>query len=89
MPSLKDVKLQITGVGKTKQITRAMGMVASAKLRGAQNRIERFRPYAEKFHEILGSVAGWKLVEEWDSEDVRRGKNVKWYNAILQKDGTI
>ena len=58
MPSLKDVKLQITGVGKTKQITRAMGMVASAKLRGAQNRIERFRPYAEKFHEILDDIAG-------------------------------
>ena len=58
MPSLKDVKLQITGVGKTKQITRAMGMVASAKLRGSQNRIERFRPYAEKFHEILDDIAG-------------------------------
>lgn len=39
----------------------------------------------EKFHEILESVTGWTLVEEWDSEDVRRGKNVKWYNAILQK----
>lgn len=57
MPSLKDVKLQIAGVGKTKQITRAMGMVASAKLRGAQNRIERFRPYAEKFSEMLGDLA--------------------------------
>ncbi|MCR5604957.1 MAG: class I SAM-dependent methyltransferase [Lachnospiraceae bacterium] len=40
---------------------------------------------AEKFHEILKSVTGWTLIEEWDSEDVRRGKNVKWYNAILQK----
>ncbi len=58
MPSLKDVKLQISGIGKTKQITRAMGMVASAKLRGAQNRIERFRPYAEKFSEMLGNLAG-------------------------------
>ncbi len=58
MPSLKDVKLQISGVGKTKQITRAMGMVASAKLRGAQNRIERFRPYAKKFNEMLGSLSG-------------------------------
>ena len=57
MPSLKDVKLQIAGVGKTKQITKAMGMVASAKLRGAQNRIERFRPYAEKFGEMLGDLA--------------------------------
>ena len=50
MPSLKDVKLQIAGVKKTKQITRAMGMVASAGLRGAQQRIERFRPYANKFN---------------------------------------
>ena len=57
MPSLKDVKLQIAGVGKTKQITRAMGMVASAKLRGAQNRIERFRPYADKFGEMLSDLA--------------------------------
>ena len=40
---------------------------------------------AEKFHEIIERVTGWTLVEEWDSEDVRRGKNVKWYNAILQK----
>lgn len=57
MPSLNDVKLQIAGVGKTKQITKAMGMVASAKLRGAQTRIERFRPYAEKFNEMLGTLA--------------------------------
>ena len=57
MPSLNDVKLQIAGVGKTKQITKAMGMVASAKLRGAQTRIERFRPYADKFGEMLGELA--------------------------------
>jgi F-type H+-transporting ATPase subunit gamma len=57
MPSLKDVKSKITGVSKTKQITKAMYMVASAKLRGSQARIERFRPYAEKFHEMLGHLA--------------------------------
>ena len=57
MPSLKDVKLQIAGVGKTKQITRAMGMVASAGLRGAQMRIERFRPYAKKFSLMLADLA--------------------------------
>lgn len=54
MPSLKDVKMKIVGVRKTKQITKAMNMVASAKLRGAQSRIERFRPYAEKFQAVLG-----------------------------------
>lgn len=57
MPSLKDVKMKIAGVGKTKQITRAMNMVASAKLRGAQARIERFRPYAEKYRDVLSDVA--------------------------------
>ncbi len=58
MASLKDVKVKIGGVKKTKQITKAMNMVASAKLRGAQQRIERFRPYAEKFHDMLGDLAG-------------------------------
>lgn len=57
MPSLKDVKLKIVGVGKTKQITRAMNMVASAKLRGAQGRIERFRPYATKYRQVIGELA--------------------------------
>jgi F-type H+-transporting ATPase subunit gamma len=57
MASLKDVKVKIGSVKKTKQITKAMNMVASAKLRGAQQRIERFRPYADKFYEILGDLA--------------------------------
>jgi len=57
MASLKVVKNKIVGVKKTKQITKAMNMVASAKLRGAQSRIERFRPYADKFYEMLGELA--------------------------------
>ncbi len=57
MASLKDVKVKIAAVKKTKQITKAMNMVASAKLRGAQSRIERFRPYADKFYEMLGELA--------------------------------
>ena len=58
MASLKDVKVKIGGVKKTKQITKAMNMVASAKLRGAQQRIERFRPYADKFFEMLSELGG-------------------------------
>jgi len=58
MPALKDVLIKINAVKKTKQITKAMNMVASAKLRGAQSRIERFRPYADKFYEMLGDLAG-------------------------------
>jgi F-type H+-transporting ATPase subunit gamma len=57
MASLKDVKRKIDGVKKTKQITKAMNMVASAKLRGAQGRIERFRPYADKFYAMLQELS--------------------------------
>ncbi|MCG6910277.1 MAG: ATP synthase F1 subunit gamma [Deltaproteobacteria bacterium] len=57
MPSLKDVELKISAVKKTKQITKAMNMVATSRLRGAQDSMENFRPYAGKFAEVLGSLA--------------------------------
>ncbi len=57
MPSLKDVELKIAAVKKTKQITKAMNMVATSRLRGAQENMENFRPYASKFAEVLGSLA--------------------------------
>ena len=50
MAYLKDNQRKIGGGKKTKKITKAMNMVASAKLRKAQQRIERFRPYADKFY---------------------------------------
>lgn len=49
MPSLKDVKMKIVGVVKTKQITKAMNMVASAKLRGAQSTMS-----VSALHEVSG-----------------------------------
>lgn len=57
MAQLKDVQLKISAVKKTKQITKAMNMVAASKLRGAQTSMEGFRPYAAKFAEVLGSLA--------------------------------
>jgi F-type H+-transporting ATPase subunit gamma len=57
MAKLKEVKLKISAVKKTKQITKAMNMVAASKLRGAQTRMEGFRPYATKFAEVLGSLS--------------------------------
>jgi len=57
MPQLKEVLLKIQGIKKTKQITKAMNMVAASRLRGAQNGMEAFRPYAAKFAEVLGSLA--------------------------------
>ncbi|RJQ84233.1 MAG: ATP synthase F1 subunit gamma [Desulfobacteraceae bacterium] len=57
MATLKEVKLKISAVKKTKQITKAMNMVAASRLRGAQTRMEGFRPYAAKFEEVLGNLA--------------------------------
>jgi len=57
MTTLKDVQTKISAVKKTKQITRAMNMVAASRLRGAQQNMEGFRPYAQKFSEVLGSLA--------------------------------
>jgi F-type H+-transporting ATPase subunit gamma len=58
MASLKDVKTKIGGVKKTAQITSAMNMVAAAKLRGAQQKMEDFRPYTEKFNQAMSNLAG-------------------------------
>lgn len=57
MAKLKEIKLKIAGVKKTKQITKAMNMVAASRLRGSQRAMEQFRPYASKFAEVLGSLA--------------------------------
>ena len=57
MASLKEVHTKIGGVKKTSQITKAMNMVAAAKLRGAQQKMEDFRPYTEKFNAAMGSLS--------------------------------
>ncbi len=57
MATLKEVQLKIVSVKKTRQITSAMKMVATSKLRGAQAAMEAFKPYASKFAEVLGSIA--------------------------------
>lgn len=49
MAALKDIKRKVFAVQKTKQITRAMNMVAASKFKAAQNRMEDFRPYAVSF----------------------------------------
>ena len=57
MAALKDIKRKITAVSKTKQITKAMNMVAASKFKAAQVRMENFRPYATKFMDVLNSLA--------------------------------
>ncbi|TAE32923.1 MAG: ATP synthase F1 subunit gamma [Cytophagales bacterium] len=58
MPSLKEVRSRIGSVNSTQQITKAMKMVAAAKLRRAQDNIMQMRPYAQKLGEMLGTVSG-------------------------------
>ncbi len=57
MPSLKDLKTRIESVKSTRKITKAMQMVAAAKLRRAQESAEASRPYSERFNAVLGGLA--------------------------------
>jgi len=57
MPSLKDIKKRISSVKNTEQITKAMKMVAAAKLRRAQEAAVAARPYAEKLHAVMSNLA--------------------------------
>jgi len=57
MPSLKDLKNRIASVKATQKITKAMKMVAAAKLRRAQEAAEAARPYAERMDKVLGSLS--------------------------------
>ncbi|HOV87946.1 MAG TPA: ATP synthase F1 subunit gamma [Syntrophobacteraceae bacterium] len=57
MATLRDIKRKIDAVKKTSQITKAMNMVAAAKLRGAQANMEKFHPYAQKFNEVVKRLA--------------------------------
>jgi F-type H+-transporting ATPase subunit gamma len=57
MPSLKEVKSRITSVISTQQITKAMKMVAAAKLRKSQERITQMRPYAQKLTGLFQNLS--------------------------------
>jgi len=57
MASLKEVRNRIVSVNSTQQITKAMKMVAAAKLRRAQDNIIQMRPYAQKLGQMLSTVS--------------------------------
>jgi len=60
MPNLKDLKNRIESVKNTRKITKAMQMVAAAKLRRAQDAAEASRPYTERFNSVLCALASAK-----------------------------
>ena len=57
MPSLDDLKKRIGSVKSTQKITKAMKMVAAAKLRRAQESAESSRPYSDTMNEVIGSIS--------------------------------
>lgn len=75
MPSLKDIKTRISSVKNTQKITRAMKMVAAAKLSRAQESVEAARPYAHKMREVISNLVAraeegaHPLLEQRDSVD--------------------
>ena len=78
MPNLKEVRVRITSVNSTKQITSAMKMVSAAKLRKAQDAVTQMRPYAEKLQEILQGVSAGL-----DTSENVYGRNDKDENVLI------
>lgn len=76
MANLKEVKSRIQSVVSTQQITKAMKMVAAAKLRRAQDAITQMRPYADKLNKILRNLSSGEVTEDNKYGEVREVKNV-------------
>ena len=57
MANLKEVRARIASINSTQQITKAMKMVAAAKLRRAQDNVTQLRPYAQKLRQMLSTVS--------------------------------
>ena len=58
MATVQDLKRRIRSIRNTRKITKAMELVASARLRRAQARIEAMRPYADRMLELMAGTAG-------------------------------
>ena len=76
MATLRDIRRSITGVKSTQKITKAMKMVAAAKLRRAQDAIIAARPYAQTMRKILGNLSQVVPGEEYPLLQEREAKRV-------------
>ncbi|MBI4824089.1 MAG: ATP synthase F1 subunit gamma [Nitrospirae bacterium] len=77
MPTLRDIKRRIKAVKSTRQITKAMKMVAAAKFRKAQLKMLAMRPYAEKMHSVISSLVAIGDMELHPLMAVRPRKTVE------------
>jgi F-type H+-transporting ATPase subunit gamma len=85
MASLKAIKRRIVSVKNTRKITRAMKMVAAARLRRAQQRITELRPYAVKNEQLLASVAA-RADEEQTHPLLQRREEKKVLIVVMTSD---
>jgi F-type H+-transporting ATPase subunit gamma len=82
MAKTQDIKRRIRSVRNTMQLTRAMKMVAASKLRRAQERIVRSRPYAQRLHGLLRSVAA-RVDPQDDVHPLLRVHPIERYDLVV------
>lgn len=85
MPSLKTIRKRITSVKATQKITKAMKMVAGARLARAQSRIVAMRPYALKTREILDGVAAAMVAKQTDQEYSPDGTDTAMHPLLARR----
>jgi F-type H+-transporting ATPase subunit gamma len=85
MPSLLDMRRRIKSVKNTQQITKAMKMVAAAKLKRAQDRVTAARPYARKMTEILGNLSS-RIGDEFSSPLLDVRGDTKYLVVLVSAD---
>src|SRR5262245_54065058 len=73
MPSLKEIRGRIKSAKNIQQITKAMKMVAAARLRRSQERMLAARPFAQKIAEVIADIASKGEVEGQPLLEVREG----------------
>ncbi len=82
--SMKDIKLRIRSMESTKQITKAMEMVAASKLRHAQDRVQKSRPYFEVLYQAMTDINGSN--RDFSSPFVRSSTGGKLCEIIIAGD---
>jgi F-type H+-transporting ATPase subunit gamma len=85
MASLLDMRRRIKSVKNTQQITKAMKMVAAAKLKRAQDRVTASRPYATKMTDVLGDLSG-KVADEFSHPLLDERGDEKYLIVLISAD---
>jgi len=85
MASLLDMRRRIKSVKNTQQITKAMKMVAAAKLKRAQDRVTAARPFAKKMSEVLGGL-GAKVADEFSHPLLDERGDEKYLIVLVSAD---